>query len=284
MKFNSSTILSLYFLLLAALSCVSYNTLHRSYLLLTLFLALFFFLKEIRLLHRNTFIKTFLRCCDFLGFLVQYQLMGVFTTYFRPFCDEKLVKIEEKIFGLQPLILFDKISNNFFTEFLMLCYFLYVPLLPLIFLYLVLKNVKNADEYVMRLAVTYSITFLLFFIFPVACPKNFLNFESFKPLKGLLLGNIIISSWEKYDIKGGCFPSPHCAAGFTILYFLYKNKLKIFYPVFIIMIGMFISTVYGRFHYLSDSLTGIFLSYLINRIMDKIIKIKPSSAHSCDKG
>ncbi len=274
MKFNSSIVLSIYFFLLAVLSYASTNIQYNNYFLITISLALFFFLKEIPIFQPNTFFKTLFRCCDFLGFLVQYQLMGVFTTYFRPFCDRELVIIEEKIFGIQPLIVFDKISNRFLTEFFMLCYFLYLPLLPLIFLYLVIKNVKNADEYVLRLGLTYSITFSLFFVFPIACPKNFLNFESFKPLNGLLLADLIISAWEKYDIKGGCFPSPHCAAGFTILFFLYINKLKIFYPLVIIMVGMFVSTVYGRFHYITDSISGILLSYLLNIIITKILNRK----------
>lgn len=199
--------------------------------------------------------------------------MGIFTVYFINFCDSTVVKFEEKIFGVQPLLLFDRITTDVLTEFFMICYFLYVPLLPLIYLYLVIKNISNSEEYVLRLAITYSITFLMFFIFPIACPKHYLNFETYKPLKGILLGDLIIQGWGKFDIKGGCFPSPHCAAGFTIIYFLYKNKIKIFYPVSIILIGMFISTVYGRFHYLTDSIVGIILSFAINVVIDRIKKI-----------
>lgn len=224
----------------------------------------FFFAKELIYFKVNEFFQVLIRTFDFIGFLVLYQLMGIFTTYFTNFCDIGLIRLEEKLVGFQPLMLFDKISNKYLTEFLMLCYFLYVPLLPLIFLYLVVKNIQNRDEYVTRLALTYSITFSFFFFFPVACPKYYIDFSDYKPLEGVLVADLIIKSWDKFDVKGCCFPSPHCAAGFTILYFLFKNKLKIFYPVLIIMLGMFVSTVYGRFHYLTDSVIGILLSFLIN--------------------
>ncbi len=269
MLFNSSIILSIYFLFLSGLSLFSREKLFNQYFTLTLILSIFFLVKEIILLKCNNLIKIIIRALDFIGFLIQYQLMGIFTLYFRNFCDSSLVNFENKLFGFQPLIIFNKISNKFLTEFFMLCYFLYVPILPLLYLYLQIKNIKNADNYVFRLCLTYSITFVFFFIFPIACPKNFLNLESFKPLNGIIFGNLIIDNWAKFDIKGGCFPSPHCAAGFTILYYLYKNKLKIFYPILIIMAGMFVSTVYGRFHYLTDSITGILLSLIINVIIDK---------------
>lgn len=269
MKFNSSIILSIYFLFLAVLSISSKNSFYKQYFVTTLSLSLFYFAKETIVLKANNFFKTLIRGLDFIGFLLLYQLMGIFTTYFSPFCDTTLIRFEEKLFGKQPLSFFDKISNAFFTEFFMICYFLYVPLLPIIFVYLVIKQIPHCDEYVLRLAITYSITFIFFFLFPIACPKYFINFETYKPLNGIILGNLIIDSWAKFDIKGGCFPSPHCAAGFTILYYLYKSKLTIFYPVLAIMIGMFISTVYGRFHYLTDSVIGILLSFIINVIIDR---------------
>jgi membrane-associated phospholipid phosphatase len=105
---------------------------------------------------------------------------------------------------------------------------------------------------------------------------NFLNFQGYKHLKGMIVGDLVIQSWLRYDIKGGCFPSPHCAAGFTILYYLHKNRLKIFYPILVIMVGMFVSTVYGRFHYLTDSITGILLSLFINITISKLQKHKYS--------
>ncbi|MFN7181267.1 MAG: phosphatase PAP2 family protein [Planctomycetota bacterium] len=257
--------------MLSILSLCSKNRYFGQYFYLTFVLAIFYCVKELKIFKTSDFIRVLLRTLDFIGFLIQYQLMGIFTVYFTGFCDSKLVEFEEKIFGIQPLIIFDRITNRVLTEFFMLCYFLYVPLLPLIFLYLELKNIKNAQEYVLRLAVTYSVTFLFFFIFPISCPKHFLKLEILKPLKGLLVGDMIISGWWRFDIKGGCFPSPHCAAGFTIVYFLYKNKLKLFYPVSVIMTGMFISTVYGRFHYLSDSIAGIILSFFVNIILSQVL-------------
>jgi membrane-associated phospholipid phosphatase len=39
------------------------------------------------------------------------------------------------------------------------------------------------------------------------------------------------------------------------------------------MMGMFISTFYGVFHYLTDSITGIILSFIINLSLTKIFKL-----------
>jgi hypothetical protein len=273
LKINSSIILSFYFFLLFILSIFAKDNSFKRYTYITLLLSLFFFIKEILLPYCQEAFRILIRALDFIGFLIQYQLMGIYTTYFRNFCDTYLVEFENKLFGLQPLFVIKSIANPVLTELLMLCYFLYVPILPLIFLYMHWRKIENPDEYVTRLSITYTLTFLLFFIFPIACPRHFIPLQELPVLRGIAIGDLVISGWSKYDIKGGCFPSPHCAAGITIIYFLYKRKLSIAFPITLIMIGMFISTFYGVFHYLTDSITGIILSLIINVILTKIFKL-----------
>jgi len=82
-------------------------------------------------------------------------------------------------------------------------------------------------------------------------------------------------------LHGGCMPSSHCAVAFVVLVMAYRYHKILFAILAPIIISMFISTIYGRFHYFSDVavgiLIGIFSIWLCDRIYpagDKIEKSK----------
>ena len=104
-----------------------------------------------------------------------------------------------------------------------------------------------------------------FIIFPVANPMNWEKIRSLltAPLKGGFFGSV--AEWIRANVHqpGGAVPSPHCAVATVMWFMSRKYTRRGFLWLAPIMISLYISTVYGRFHYASDMIIGIAAGLLV---------------------
>jgi membrane-associated phospholipid phosphatase len=73
-------------------------------------------------------------------------------------------------------------------------------------------------------------------------------------------------------LHGGCMPSSHVAVATVVFVFAYKYTRRLFYFLGPLILSLFVGTVWGRFHYLSDVIAGIlvaFLSLYLGRRIEK---------------
>ena len=89
--------------------------------------------------------------------------------------------------------------------------------------------------------------------------------------------NIVELLENKAMLHGGAFPSAHCSAATVMLILSYKYDKKLYFLILPIIITLYISTMYGRYHYPLDVLAGIIagivgikLSYPIEKLWGKI--------------
>jgi membrane-associated phospholipid phosphatase len=85
--------------------------------------------------------------------------------------------------------------------------------------------------------------------------------------------------WIRHNAHypGGNFPSPHCAAGTIMLIMLYKYNRKVYFVMLPIIILLYVSTVYGRYHFAMDGVTGIAAAFLVVWLSPKIISLNKTS-------
>jgi len=57
-------------------------------------------------------------------------------------------------------------------------------------------------------------------------------------------------------------PSSHCAVALVAIWFLVKEFKHLKIPGYFTLVMLCISTIYGRYHYLSDVVVGLFLGFL----------------------
>ena len=74
-----------------------------------------------------------------------------------------------------------------------------------------------------------------------------------------------MAEWIRANIHtaGGSVPSPHCAVA-TVMWFMARKYTKRgFIWLAPVILSLYVSTVYGRFHYLSDMVLGIAAAALV---------------------
>lgn len=191
--------------------------------------------------------------------------------------DQSLIDLDKRLFGIELTMAFDKITNPILTEIMMFAYTIYVPLIVFIGVFCYYKSAKVAGEdYYFRLTLTYFLSYSGFLIYPIAGPLFYQPEVYQNPLSGWIF--TYFGEWIRLNAHypGGNLPSPHCAAGTIMLTMLWKYNKTVFYILLPIIILLYLSTVYGRYHYAMDSITGILLGLIVHYLVEKTFQLQES--------
>ncbi len=172
--------------------------------------------------------------------------------------DDSLINIERNLIGTEATIFLQQFVNPYLTEGMMFAYVIYVPFLPLVaFFCYVNSGQTGAVEYLLNLSVANIICYVGFILIPVASPLYHQPELYTVPLEGGYF--TWCGEWMRHNVHyaGGSLPSPHCAAATVMFMMLHRHQRKVFYIALPTILLLYISTVYGRYHYLSDAIAGI---------------------------
>jgi PAP2 superfamily len=155
---------------------------------------------------------------------------------------------------LQPLV------NPALTELFNFCYMLFFPYLFFSLIYYFCGDVRLLKKFVTGLFTIYGIGFLGYSFFPAAGPYHAMANQFTVPLSGWW-----ITKWNTAIVaRGGngvdVFPSLHCAISSFFLFFDRRHKPWRFKLYLVPCAGLWISTIYLRYHYFIDVLCGFALS------------------------
>lgn len=208
------------------------------------------------------------------------ELNGLINMMFPHWANDFLVNTDLALFGVHPTVWVEKLFTPWLTElmnFFYISYFVFIPLGSFT-LYFKGKQEETRDFFFL-VFFTYTITFFLFLIFPAEGPWVILRDKhTIEPEGGIIL-RLVQFVEGRGSIKGGCFPSSHVAAAMTIALATLKSQKKIGIILFILSIGVAVSTVYCRYHHAIDSIAGIALGFSLFFAGNAILK-KWKSSHS----
>ena len=207
-------------------------------------------------------------------FSYYFQLAGNLQhILFDGWFDDTLISLDNFLVGIETSLYLEKITNPVLTEWMMFSYIAYIPLLFAVsFICYFSSGLYSSKEYLFNLICSYALCYLGFIIFPVASPLfHYPELYNVKLDGGIfsICGELI----RKYaHFPGGSLPSPHCAATTVMALFLYKHNRKIFYWLLPVIVTIYISTVYGRYHYSSDVFAGIITALVVIKLTPKIFE------------
>jgi len=178
--------------------------------------------------------------------------------FFRLPLDYYIAHWDEMLFGFQPSIEFaTKFSWPWFSELMHMGYFSYFLLIPLIpIIWWLKKDYSMVSRRIFNVAFTFLLCYTIFIILPVQGPRvqlpGALNF----PRTGYIFAPFFGWLFREMGIAGAAFPSSHCAVATVVLISSYLDFKKITPLTTVIVLLLYLSTVYGRFHYGVDVIYG----------------------------
>jgi membrane-associated phospholipid phosphatase len=187
--------------------------------------------------------------------------------------DYHVLDFEQWVFNLQPTLWLEDYISKPLTEWMMFSYVIYVPMYPVLCgIIYYLRGELAMEDYFFTLGFTNILCDIGFILFPVASPMYYIKQLYSVPLEGWVwtyLGELM----RKYlHFAGGSIPSPHTAAATIMWVMAYRYHRPSFWVLSPIVISLYISTFYCRYHYVTDAVVGILVAFLALAAAPLLIK------------
>ena len=171
---------------------------------------------------------------------------------------------ESALFGGQPsLYLSERLAFVPLSEYLHFCYLSYVIVIPAVAAYWYASGRKAAfGELVLLLSTVLLGSYLFFILLPVDSPYYRLP-RIGPPLAGHFFFDLVHHISARGGARGGAFPSAHVSGSVVLILVAWRHQRGLAYVLAPITGGLLIATVYGRFHYALDTLTGAALAIAV---------------------
>ncbi len=183
-----------------------------------------------------------------------------------------LIKIDEALFGVNPVLWAEKLYNPILTEIFSFCYLnhFWFSLILGIVLY-VSDSRKHFRSAMLGIVLLYYAGYIFYIIFPAVPPRLTLIPYFIKNFDGSVLGGAVDKVVNiSFATSRAAFPSLHCANTLITLMYAYKYKRWLSFIFLPIAIGLVFSTVYLRHHYVIDIIAGFVLAIIVYLITPKI--------------
>lgn len=207
------------------------------------------------------------------GILLMYNQAPTYIVLLNPHDqDAALIAIDYAIFGVNPTQWIYRFAHPALTEFFQICYFFYYIIPIAIAVELFVRRGDKATERLMYfgflISFAFYLSFLLYFFVPAVGPCFTLHdFSRIRiELPGLWLAdvfrNIIDAGWGTATanpiatVDRNCMPSGHTMMTLVNIVASYRFRLKLRYVHLFIGVGIVVSTVYLRYHYVIDLIAG----------------------------
>ncbi|MBF0472875.1 MAG: phosphatase PAP2 family protein [Nitrospirae bacterium] len=206
-------------------------------------------------------------------------LAGIFETFFMtlPYFnaiqyDDLLMRIDYSMFGTAPTVWIDRFVSPVLTELMYALYLFYFPM-PIILMYWIYRQRKfrEIEQGFFIYLSCYYLAYIIYFIVPANGPRFHLDGIETIPLNGYILTEPIrelinILEPNKFD----AFPSLHSGILLTTMIMSYRFARGMFYIFIPIAIGIMVSLVYCRYHYVIDIIAGLIVAVISYQFSSRI--------------
>jgi membrane-associated phospholipid phosphatase len=171
---------------------------------------------------------------------------------------------ESALFAGQPsLYLSERLAFVPLSEYLHFCYLSYVIVIPGVSAYWYVTGRLTAfGELLLLLSAVMLGSYLFFILLPVDSPY-YLSPSLGPPLSGHFFFDLVHQMSARGGARGGAFPSAHVSGSVVVSLVAWRHQRRLAYLLIPLTASVMIATVYGRFHYVLDTLAGAALAIAV---------------------
>ncbi len=174
--------------------------------------------------------------------------------------DTDLEAIDIWLTGETPSLIMESWLQPWFSDIMSFCYFLFLPYLAISMLWYLFSPLQVAKRFYAGLFSLYGIGFLGYLVVPAAGPYLAMADRFSEPIEGGWLTSVNASLIAAGSNGTDVFPSLHCAVSCYLLFFDRRFRPRRYRIYLLPCMGLWISTIYLRYHYLIDLIAGFMLA------------------------
>ena len=174
--------------------------------------------------------------------------------------DDLLAALDHALFGVTLSARTEVIATPALTELLSFCYLLFFPYLLVSWVYYARRGLPLLRKLMVGMFAIYGLGFLGYSFVPAGGPHLALPDEFTSPLGGWAITKlnafVVANGSNGVDV----FPSLHCAISAFLLFFDRQHARWRHRLYFLPCVGLWLATIYLRYHYLADVVFGFALA------------------------
>lgn len=180
--------------------------------------------------------------------------------------DTLLLVWDERCFGRTPAVSLLPLVQPWLTEMVSMCYLLFFPAVLVLFARALWQGPRGGADLFRGLMTLYGIGFLGYSLVPAAGPHLAWP-ELFPPWQDMgiftrLNAELVAQGSNRVDV----FPSLHSGITWFFLGYWWRTKRLVFWLSLLPACGLFLATLYLRYHYATDVIVGILLGSICLRL------------------
>jgi membrane-associated phospholipid phosphatase len=197
--------------------------------------------------------------------LMYYSLWGdathLLTTTDR---DAALIRWDQRLFGFQASIAIQRFITPPLTGWMEFAYAYHIWNVPLVACFLYLRRpVERFREMLSGVLVVSFLGLLGYLLVPAVGPMFTLRDQYTVALaQPLEVFNRQVEFMDFARIRRDVFPSLHVGISFVVWLYAWRNSRPLFWTLAPLILSLWVSTVYLRYHYLVDCVAGLVLAPL----------------------
>lgn len=195
--------------------------------------------------------------------------------------DSALAALDYRVLGVNPTVWLERFTWPPLTEVLQLTYSTYY-FLPIILGAVLWKKdeLEKFHFFVFIVVLGFYLSYLGYIAVPAIGPRFLSSIveAQTKPLTGVLFFRAIRETLDSAEgITRDCFPSGHTELTLLVLYYARKFHRRTFWCLLPFGVGIILSTVYLRYHYVVDVVAGALLAVMIVIIAKPLYRVLGAS-------
>jgi membrane-associated phospholipid phosphatase len=201
--------------------------------------------------------------------------------FFKDYLDPALIRWDQHLFGCQPsVVLMQKMPWLILSELLYASYFSYYLMILGIGLALFFSKRKQFYHYIAVVSFVFYVCYLCYLILPVIGPMTFFHraggyvlppdvqvlasTDSYPDnVQGGVIYKLMTWIYQVFEAPGAAIPSSHVAVALCTVWFSFRYLPRVRYLHSVVAILLCFATVYCRYHYALDAITGVVAAVLL---------------------
>ena len=178
--------------------------------------------------------------------------------------DVALIALDQRLFGFQASVALQRFISPPLTAWMEFAYLFHVWNIPLVACFIYLRRLRERFREMMCGVLVVTFFGLLgYLLVPAVGPMYALRAHYTIPLdQPLVVFNRQAEFMDFARIRRDVFPSLHVGISFVVWLYAYRNSRRLFLVLSPLILSLWVSTVYLRYHYLIDCIAGLILAPL----------------------
>ena len=201
-----------------------------------------------------------------------YESLGPLILAARPVAqDSLLIAADRALFGKDPTVWLQRFIHPFLTNVFYIAYVAYYFIAIALGVVLWMRDRAVARRFIFTLSLAYVLSYAGYFAVPALGPRAALAASHSVPLETTAVSRAIASTLDRLEnTKFDVFPSGHTMVALVVMIVAYQRARDAVWWLLPVAVGLVMSTVYCRFHYVVDVIAGTVLAILAVPLGDRL--------------